>query len=109
MTLTANGARTIEETASAEASGIFVTSANVAADFELRYDLILTLAVRYRNEDTRGLDRKEDVVGAFLEASYRLDPNLYASFRFDHSQRFSAERLREYSAETVSTRIGVQF
>jgi hypothetical protein len=109
LTITANGARTIEETASQDASGIFVTAAYLAADFELRDDLVLTLAARYRNEDTRGIDRTEDVISPFLEVTYRFDTNFYGSLRFDHSQRFSAERQREYTAETVAARVGVQF
>jgi len=109
MTLTLNGARTIEETASADASGIFVTSASLTSDFEVRDDLILTLGLRYRNEDTRGLDRTEDVLAALFDATYRFDPNFYGSLRFDHSQRFSAESQREYTAETIAARVGVQF
>jgi hypothetical protein len=109
VTVTLNGARSIEETASAEASGIFATSAYLTGDFEVRDDLIFTFGLRYRNEDTRGLDRTEDVIGAWFDATYRFDANFHGSLRVDHSQRFAKNPQREYSAETIAARLGIQF
>jgi hypothetical protein len=109
LTVTANGARSIEETATPDISGILVTSAGLTADFELGTDLILTLAAAYRNEESRGIDRTEDVINALVEASYRFDSNVYAALRFEHARRFSGEPARGYSAEIVTGRLGVQY
>jgi hypothetical protein len=109
LTITANGARTIEETAGTNISGILVTSGRLTADFELSTDLIVTLGAVYRNEDSRGIDRTEDVVNALIEASYRIDSNLYTALRYEHAQRFSAEPARDYRAEIVTARFGVQY
>jgi hypothetical protein len=61
LTLTAEGSRTVEETAIINASGFFSTRGQLRADYELLRNLILNANVSYRDNRFRGVDRKDRI------------------------------------------------
>lgn len=62
VTLTAEGSRTVEETAIIGSSGFLSTRARFAADYELLRNLILNADVTYRSNDFRGIDRQDRIL-----------------------------------------------
>jgi hypothetical protein len=72
LTVTAEGSRTVEETAILGSSGFLSTRASVQADYELRRNLILNGNVGYRYNNFRGTPREDKVFRVSSGARYSV-------------------------------------
>jgi hypothetical protein len=72
VTLTAEGSRTVEETAITNASGFLSTRASLQADYELRRNVIINSNVSYRYNDFKGSPREDRILRASTGVQYSI-------------------------------------
>ena len=76
VTVTVEGARSVEETALIGSSGFFSTRYMVRADYELLRNLILNAGINYRDNEFKGVDRRDRILrvsgGARFLANRRM-------------------------------------
>ena len=109
LTVTANAGREVEQTSVTRSSSILTTFGNARIDYGLLDNLILSLSLSYRNEDTRETTRDDDVLDASLSAKYLINRNFYAGMRYGYAQRDSTSDQNDFTNHAVSLRLGTQF
>lgn len=102
------GARTIEETTIAGASGYASTSLRVAVAHELLRNLVLTGSAGAASNDYQGIGRLDYLFEGTLGAKYLINRNFYLGAGYEFRMRESDEGS-DYLRSIVMVRAGAQF
>ena len=109
-TVTAKADRDIVETTVAGASSYWDTSLRLRADHELLRNLILSGAIRARQNDFRGIDRSDRIIGGGLALRWLTNRSVWFTLDVDFDQRTSsgASRGTDFSQSRVFLRLVLQ-
>jgi hypothetical protein len=107
-TVTAQIARTVEETTLSGASGGLATEGRLRVDHELLRNVILSADAGYSNVDYESISREDDVIDAGVGGKYLLNRNFYLQGRLSHARRDSNVNTEDYDANTVMLRLVAQ-
>lgn len=107
LRFTAN--RAINETTTANASGIVYTSFGAGVDHELLRNLILKADARYANSDYQGLDREDDRMTFSAGADYKMNRNFFGGLGYTYEDRDSNTAGNDYTDNIVRLTVGAQF
>lgn len=89
-TVTATGARTVEDSAIVGSGGYLSTSLGLQIDHELRRNVIVGAQASYGQDDYEGLDRKDDRLGASVSTTYLVNRHLGLSLTASHFEQDSS-------------------
>jgi len=100
--------RNVQERRGQNLAGVLVTSAKSRIDYELFYNVILSLMFDYANEDDKSTPRDDDRFNTGFEARYLVDQNWYAGLVASYEKLNSNEDGNSFSNVLVSLRLGAQ-
>ncbi|MEM9015111.1 MAG: outer membrane beta-barrel protein [Pseudomonadota bacterium] len=83
-TVTVNADRSIRDTAVPGVAGFYSTGGDVTIEHELFRPLLLVASAAYREDDFRGIDRKDDILSFAVGADYAFRPEAILSVRYTH-------------------------
>ena len=101
-TVTANIARTLEETDEAGSSGYFASGGTVTIDHELSRTIKVHVGMAYTKNDYRGIDRHETVYGPTAGADYSLTPRLAFGVSYQYVHRDTNVAGADYNENQVT-------
>lgn len=109
-TVTGNFDRDIVDTSVTGASSYWDTSIRLRADHELLRNLILSGAVRARQNDFRGIDRIDRLFGGGLGLRWLLNRSFWLTLDADLDQRTSsgASRTQDFTQSRIFLRLVLQ-
>lgn len=88
--------RTVEETTTIGASGMFRTKFTLSVDHELLRNMILSAKLTSTRNDYEGIKRTDDDFAFDFDVDYKLFRNLYTNFSYGYSQRKSDAQNVDY-------------
>lgn len=101
--------RDIEETALANASGRYSTSAVLSVDHKLKRNILLNGYAGYTYNDYKGgLDREEDLYRAGINLKYSINRNLYLKTGYSYKGRATNLNNSDYDSNSVFFTLGAQ-
>ncbi len=107
---TVNGGivRTVEETTTVGASGIFRTEFTLSVDHELLRNMVLSAKVASTRNDYEGIKRTDNDFAFDFNVDYKLFRNLYSNFNYGYSQRESDAQNVDYGKNVYMIRLSSQ-
>ncbi len=109
-TVTANLDRDLVETSVQGASSYWDTSLRLRADHELLRNLILSGAIRATQDDFRGIDRTDRIIGGGLALRWLTNRSLWLTLDLELDQKSSsgANRGRDFTQSSIFLRAVLQ-
>ena len=101
--------RTVEETTSTGASGIFRNKMSLSVDHELLRNMILGAEVVQTHNAFVGIDRNDEEFDFTFSVDYKMFRNLYVGMSYDYSMRNSDTGNSDYSKNVIKLELSVQF
>jgi hypothetical protein len=101
--------RTVEETTSPGASGIFRSKSTVSIDHELLRNMIVSSKFGYTYNDYEGIDRTDKEPSFEFAVDYKLNRNLYSEFKYNYSSRISNTEGSDYDKHVFKIQLTAQF
>ncbi|CAL1691018.1 hypothetical protein MMB232_01153 [Brevundimonas subvibrioides] len=110
-TVSLTATRSIEDSAAVGSAGILSTDVKLAADYELRRNIVLHAEAGVGQDEFRGIDRTDDRWMAGVEALYLINRRLGASIGYRHQDRSSGGAFggQDYSANSITVSLVSQF
>lgn len=100
--------RSVEETTTTGASGIFRNKATISLDHELLRNMILSSKFTYTDNDFVGISRKDKESKLELGVDYKLFRNFYTNFNYTYSKRDSSTNSADYKQNLFKILLSVQ-
>lgn len=100
--------RTVEETTSTGASGVFRTKSSISVDHELLRNMIVSGKLTYTANDYVGISRKDKEPKLDLGVDYKLFRNLYSQFNYNYSSRRSSNDGSDYKQHIYKLQLSIQ-
>jgi len=100
--------RTVEETTTAGASGIFRTKSSLSIDHELLRNVVLSAKAQYTHNDFVGIGRKDKEPQLDIGVDYKLFRNLYSKFDYTYSARNSSVANSDFRQHVFKLQFSVQ-
>lgn len=108
-TITGSHARTVEETTSAGASGIFRSKSSISVDHELLRNMIVSGKFGYTYNDYEGIERIDKEPSLEFAVDYKMNRNLYSEFKYNYSSRSSSVDGSDYDKHIFKVQLTAQF
>lgn len=110
-TVSLTATRSIEDSAAVGSAGILTTDVKLAADYELRRNVVLHAEAGAGQDEFRGIDRTDDRWTVGVEALYLINRRLGASIGYRHQDRSSSGAVgaQDYSANAITVSLVSQF
>ncbi len=109
ITVHFDASRSLNETTLSGAATRDDRRVNLAADYELRRNLILQGTIGYTDSQFRGIEREDAYVEAGFNATYLINRNLKARAGYTYDDRSSSVTGASYADHIVSIALTVQF
>jgi hypothetical protein len=100
--------RTVEETTTIGASGIFRTKFTLSVDHELLRNMIISAKLASTRNDYAGIKRTDNDFAFDFDVDYKLFRNLYSNFSYGYSQRKSDVSNVDYGKNVYMIRLSSQ-
>lgn len=97
-TISVDGARTIEDTSIANASGYISTRGEVGLDHELLRNVILSGRLGYENAEYQEVTRNDDTLHGSIAGRFLINNNLHFDAGWEFTNRDSSDQQFEYSS-----------
>ncbi len=107
-TLKGGVVRTVEETTTVGASGIFRTKFTLSVDHELLRNMILSAKLTSTRNDYEGIKRTDNDFAFDFDVDYKFFRNLYANFSYGYSQRKSDAQNSDYGKNVYMIQLSSQ-
>jgi len=107
-TVTGSIERTVEETTSTGASGVFRTKTTIGVDHELLRNMIVDGKLTYTLNDYVGIGRKDKEPKLNFGIDYKLFRNLYSKFNYNYSKRDSTADGSDYRQHVYKIQLSIQ-
>lgn len=107
-TVTGSIERTVEETTSTGASGVFRTKSTLSIDHELLRNMIVNGKLKYTTNNYVGISRKDKEPSLEFGVDYKLFRNLYSRFNYNYSKRDSTADGSDYRKHIYKIQISIQ-
>ncbi len=104
-TVTAEAARTVEETTLSGASGALASAIDLRVDHELRRNVILFGTAGYTTIEYQDISRDDDLVNAGLGVTYLANEFLKLDMSYSNAHRDSTANGSDYNTQTVRFRV----
>ena len=101
-TVSLDGARTIEDTSIAAASGYISTRGQLGVDHELLRNVILSGRLGYENADYQDVGRNDDILRTGLSGRFLLNSNMHFDAGWEYIDRSSSLLPFDYSTGQFS-------
>ena len=101
-TISVDGARTIEDTSIAAASGYVSTRGQVGIDHELLRNVILSGRLGYENADYQDVGRNDDILRTGVSGRFLINGNMHFDAGWEYIDRSSSSLPFEYSTGQFS-------
>lgn len=108
ITLELRLGRDVQERRGQNQSGVLVTSIKSRVDYEMFYNLILSLTFDYANEADKATPRDDNRFNAGVEARYLVNQNFFAGLLTSYEKLNSNEETFGFRNLVVSLRLGAQ-
>ena len=108
ITVTAHLRRLVNETTLVDASADFTSTVGMRIDYSPLEDLLLNLAVEYRNDAFKGIAREDDDISIDLGGRYLFGRNFFAGLSYGFEHRSSNEFGADFTENRVRLSIGAK-
>ncbi len=109
LTLSLGAGRSVSQTTIAGASASTDTSVSLGLDYEIRYDLLLNSGVRYTSSTFEDTDRDDDDLGARVGLIYLINEYASAELAYELEVRDSSAPDADFTSNTVTLGVGLQY
>lgn len=99
----------VTQAAETRAFGIRAQSVQIGVDYELRRNVVLSLAGTYENDKFFGSSREDDVYASRSELKYLLNRYFTVSLRHRYLTRSSSEPSSSYDKHEVGLNVTATF
>lgn len=106
--LTGGVTRSIEESTSVNTSSIVQTSASLALEQEIKYNLLGRVSLTYIWSDFQDIDREDEIMQAGIDVKYLFSRNFYLKPSLQYSERMSPVAGSDYDQWRALLVLGAQ-